>query len=368
MSTRNDCLLRVLILAAACAGSAALADDPAEIHVTDGLRGALLSIDDATEKRIQTLKAGGTTGIVLSLPEAAGNVTPAEQKAVERIAAAGLELYYWIEVARCPELANAQPKWMASLQTHEEWRRLFPDAPAAGDDEVIKVYPWVPILSRETFDGQLQRVTALLSKRTDAKGVFLNDLQGAPSACGCGHPLCRWTSDYGRKRTTTALGPDAAALFVKAVQDSLPECAVIPVWATECEEHDGAADGLCAGVGCFNGICWKAWTEQLVPVARVSRRVGVLAAYREFQRDSKVYGGKAEWIRQAVEFFETMPRREGARGVEAARLVTVVQGWGVDDDDIAAQIAVATDSGVSGFVVAYSRIEQSWEPRLLKWR
>ena len=133
---------------------------------------------------------------------------------------------------------------MASLQTHDEWRRFFPDLPSLAANEVAKTYPWVPILSREPFTAQLDRIKRLLASRPKSELVFLNDLQGAPSACGCGNPLCRWTSDYGQKRTTTPLGDDAATLFVNAVKKTVPESAVIPVWTTECEQHDGAKDGL----------------------------------------------------------------------------------------------------------------------------
>ena len=55
------------------------------------------------------------------------------------------------------------------------------------DDEVVKTYPWVPVLSREGFDAQLARVRKLLDGLPRPAGVFLNDLQAAPSACGCGH-------------------------------------------------------------------------------------------------------------------------------------------------------------------------------------
>ncbi|MBP85683.1 MAG: hypothetical protein CMJ64_03040 [Planctomycetaceae bacterium] len=96
------------------------------------------------------------------------------------------------------------------------------------------------ILNKEPFQQQLQRVEKLLADRAQPKGVFLNDLQGAPSACGCGNHLCRWTTDYGKIRTATRLGNDAPAAFVVAVKKLLPQSNVIPVWTTECEEHDTA--------------------------------------------------------------------------------------------------------------------------------
>jgi hypothetical protein len=79
-------------------------------------------------------------------------------------------------------------------------------------------------------------------------------------------------------------------VFVKAVQELHPQASTTPVWTTECEQHDGAEDGLCTGVGCFRGLCWKAWSVQLMPVAQEFQTVGVLLPYRAFQRDLSVYG------------------------------------------------------------------------------
>lgn len=118
-----------------------------------------------------------------------------EGEAARRIVEAGLELDYFIEIAHCPQLAAKHPEWLASIQGHEEWRRLYPEFPKLESGQVVKVEPWVPILYRESFDAHLERVEALLAEKPPARRIWLNDLQGAPSACGCGHPLCRWTAD-----------------------------------------------------------------------------------------------------------------------------------------------------------------------------
>ena len=333
--------------------------------VDAAFHGALLSAAEATEARLRELKLNDINAVALPIHD--DDVSRrAEREACERIRKSGLRLYFWIEVARCPELADAHPAWMASLQGHDEWRRLFKDPPSAGDGEVVKTYPWVPILSREPFDGQLSRMKTLLQNRPQPEGVFLNDIQGAPSACGCGSHLCRWTSDYGKLRTTTPLGNNAPADFVAAVQEFLPESEIIPVWTTECEEHDGAKDGLCAGVGCFRGICWKSWTAQLMPVAGRCPTVGVLLPYRAFQRNLKVYGPAAAWITHAVKSFETMPLRNQGKPINAARLLAVLQGWDMTKQEVEQQIEVATKAGVNRYLVAYRRIEQSWQPMMMK--
>jgi hypothetical protein len=254
---------------------------------------------------------------------------------------------------------------MASLQGHREWRRFFPDFPRPGPDEVVKTYPWVPIVYREAFEAHRERVGRLLEGMPKPKGVFLNDLQAGPSACGCGHPLCRWTAHYGPIRTATPLGAEAAAEFVAAVRKLAPDSEIIPVWATECEKHDGAKDGMCAGVGCFEGICWRAWTEQLTPVVRDAPRLGALLLHREFQRDGPPYAADAGWIGEALSLFQEMPPKRGGRAVPARRLIAVLEGWN-DDENVQAQIAQCEAAGAAGYVVALVKIDQSWTPRIVK--
>lgn len=346
------------------ASSAADAAEP----VGPQFRGALLSAAEVDANRLQQLKRDGTLAILVAIDGASPAKRDAERRAAESVLASDLKLYYWVEVARCLELADSHPQWMASLQTHTEWRRFFPNTPKPSADEVTKTYPWVPILAREPYRAQLRRVKKLLAEKPTPAGIFLNDLQGAPSACGCGNPLCRWTSDYGKRRTTTPLGDDAATLFVNAVKQGLPDSTVIPVWTTECEQHDGEEDGLCAGVGCFDGICWKAYTRQLMPLQQACERIAVLTPFREFQRDLPRYGTKAGWVRQAIDSFATMPPRHGGQAVPPSRLIAVLQGWDVEPQDVTAQIAMATAANAHGYVVAYQKIEQSWQPKVVRWR
>jgi hypothetical protein len=255
---------------------------------------------------------------------------------------------------------------MASLQGHPEWRRFFPKCPLPADDEVVKTYPWVPVLSREGFDAQLARVRKLLDGLPRPAGVFLNDLQAAPSACGCGHPLCRWTSDYGPKRTTKPLDPDAAAQFVIEVAQATGVPRVIPVWTTECEAHD--KHELCAGVGCFEGLCWKEFSQQLTPLAERTESLALLLPFRAFDRDLPHYGERAGWIAEAVELMQTQPTRHRGKPVPPDRLITVLQGWDVTRREIMAQIAQTRLAGAAGYVISHVTIEQSWEPRIVKWK
>ncbi|MEO2017144.1 MAG: hypothetical protein ABGZ53_22545 [Fuerstiella sp.] len=357
----------ILVICGLMPQSAVMADNTSRTS-EPAFRGALLSTGNVTSDRLKSLGKRDYNAIVVVLTHSSAAQLAEQERAANLVTAAHFDLHYWIEIARCPELADAHPEWMASLQTHDEWRRFFPDTPRPNPEVVVKTYPWVPILAREPFDSQLKRVKGLLAELPRPVGVFLNDLQGAPSACGCGNSLCRWTSDYGRKRTTIPLGDDAANLFVDAVSKAAPGSKVIPVWTTECEKHDGRPNGLCAGVGCFEGICWKASVRQLAPLEQSLDNIAVLVPYKEFQRDLPIYGEQAGWIRHAVESFVKMPVLHGSQPIRASRLMTVLQGWNVDDDEIAQQIRVATQAGVCGYVVALNELNQSWKPKLVRWR
>ena len=325
------------------------------------LKGALLTATQADDGQLRSLKAQGYNSVVLNL---SAESTAQDKDAAHRIQTAGFDLHYWIEIARCPALADAHPEWMASLQGHQEWRRFFPDLPKPAAGEVVKNYPWVPVLYKETFAAHLERVKELLRDKPAPRGIFLNDLQGAPSACGCGHHLCRWTGDYGPIKTATPLGADAAAKFVAAVKKLAPESRIIPVWATECEEQD--KEELCAGVPCFKGDCWREWTAQLMPVAAEVETLGALLPYRALQRDLPRYGPEAGWIKPALASFTTLPARYQAGGVPPDRLVAVLQGWDVTPEQIKVQITRSGDAGTAGCVVSMMKIEQDWKPVIVK--
>lgn len=358
MSCGTRCVVNVLL---SLLSIATAADGSATETSSQKLRAVLLTVKDVTAARIRRLQADRYNAIVLDVSESSAAELAADQAVVAHVVAAGLDLYYWVEVARHAPSADADPLRMASLQGHGEWRRLFPKTRPPGVGEVTKVYPWTPILYRENFDGHLDRVTTLLKDRPRPKAVFLNDLQAAPSACGCGNVVCRWTTDYGPIETAQRLKDDAAALFVAALARRLPDVKLIPVWTSECEEHDREA--LCAGVGCYQGICWKRYATQLAPIAKQVDQLGVLCLYKEFGQDVLHWKSEAGWIEHALRTFEDPP--QNGPKVSASRLIAVLQGWDVSPDELTAQITRAEAAGVSGFVVAEARIAQSWEPRIV---
>jgi len=323
----------------------------------------LVTAAQASSARLRDLKHEGYQAAVLDL---AAEPASTDNAAARRIRKAGLDLYYWVEIAHNPSLADVHPEWMASIQTHPEWRRFFPTLPQPATNEVVKTYPWVPVGYQETFSVHLDRVRHLLKANPAPEGVFLNDLQAAPSACGCGHHLCRWTPDYGPITTATRLGNDAAARFVAEIKKVVPTARVIPVWTTECEQGD--AEGLCAGVGCFRGACWREFTAQLTPLAREADTIAALLTYKDLQRDLPRYGPTAGWLTQAIGSFSEMPRRYGAAPVSANRIIAVLQGWDVTAEQIKDQIARSKEAGVAGYVLSLTKLDQSWQPRIFDTR
>jgi hypothetical protein len=356
MSLTRSCTLALLTVLPLV--SIGIASPLPAAHTTS--KSALLRADQATAKRLLQLQREGFTSIALALSD----TNPAvDTLAARRVSRAGLELDYWIEIARNPALADAHPEWMASIQTHQEWRRLFPQFAKAQSNSVVKVYPWVPVLYRETVGPHVQRVAQLLRDRPAPRRLFLNDLQGAPSACGCGHPLCRWTTDYGPLKSASRLPNEAAAQFVEGIKRIQPELEVIPVWTTECEEHD--RQGMCGGVGCFHGTCWREWSAQLTPLAVRTDTIGVLLLYRAFQRDLPIYGAPAGWITSALGFFQQMPLRYQASGIPTHRLLAILQGWDVTAEQIQAEVSRASEAGTAGVLVVFTPIDQSWTPKML---
>ena len=198
----------------------------------------------------------------------------------ELLARRGIPCAYWLEVARSPALAAAHPERQASLQGHDEWRARAPEAPPTSASAVLKVHPWVPITTAEGFELQRARLAARLAALPAVDEVYLCDLQGAPSACGCGHPRCRWATDYFLASSETphaipsgtALGPDAAARFLDALRPHARGATLVPVWMAECDE----GDALCHGVPCFAGACWPALARQWAPLVAANERLAVL--------------------------------------------------------------------------------------------
>jgi hypothetical protein len=318
-------------------------------------------------------KSEGFTAVAVVLDERTGEA--GYRELARRISDGGLDLYFWIEVARNPKLAASHPRWMAALGSHADWQKNFPNFPEPGIDEVAKAFPWVPISYRESFDAHLARIDQLLKRApTGWRGLLLNDLQAGPSSCGCGNLQCRWAVDYFVHSTATKLaGDDVAARFVAEVGKRAGDKAVIPVWTTECEEADLPPDkhqgrpgtGLCGTVGCATGACPDVFTRQWSALASShDGPVGLLALHTALQRTKLEFGGGPGWVTNALAYLDqTLPANSG-KAISSQRLWVVVEGFNQAEEKTARELAVK--AGAGAVIVARSKIDQSYEPRMLR--
>jgi hypothetical protein len=272
------------------------------------------------------------------------------QDACAAVTKAQLELYGWIEVGRNPAMADAHPEWMGSIGMHKDWQKRFAESRLPKTNEVAKAYPWVPITGEEAFQAHLTRMKKLMRELPpNFSGLFLNDLQGPPSSCGCGNLQCRWALDYHVPATAKhSLSDTAAAGFVTEVQKLAPTKTIIPVWTIECEEQDmprrKASTGYCGDVRCATGSCPTEFDKQWNALRKAhSGPVALLAVHTEFHRP-------AQWIEAAVNYL--------GKRLDQADLWLVIK-----DESRAKDIASNLRPG--GILVSRARIDQSYSPRIV---
>lgn len=337
----------------------------------------LTDCQQVTPSAVEQWRRDGFSAVVIPLNE--DHSDNEYRTAATSIAASGLDLYYWVEVARNQRLADAHPRWMASLGMHDDWLSRFPMSrmPAAG--EVAKAYPWVPIGYAEAFQAHLSRIESLLQMVPEGfQGLLLNDLQGGPAACGCGNLQCRWAIDYGVDSTATKENvDDAAARFVSAVAELAPEKQIIPVWVTECEDSDLPPDrlpdsrstGLCGSVACAQGTCPRAFATQLEALLDShAGPLGLLVLEEALGRDTSFYGGPGGWVAASVAYVDGTRLAPPKRIPPHDRLWLVVQGSAENPNAEKATRLAAHQLSPGAVIVARTRIEQSYEPRVIAVR
>jgi hypothetical protein len=177
--------------------------------------------------------------------------------------------------------------------------------------------------------------------------------------------------DYGVRATTTKLeGPDVAAKFLTEVKKLAPSIDVIPVWTTECELEDMALEkepkhewttGYCGEVDCFN-YCLDRFTEQWTALHTTHQGpTAILVLHKEFRRSSSEYGSTANWVKHVVRYLD----KKQLSSVPRHKLWLIVQGYDVEASEEKAARQTALQSGVGAVLVARTRIDQSYEPRLM---
>ena len=343
-------------------------------HAGQSTSAVLVEPNQVTRRSVARWGSEGFRAVALVLGERPG--TRAYRSAGNRIKAAGLDLYYWIEVGRSPEIAKEHPEWMASLGMHDDWLTRFPAARAPKQGEVAKAFPWVSINYQEAFVVHLKRVERLLHMAAaDYSGILLNDLQGGPASCGCGNLQCRWATDYQVPATAAKSEGDAAARFVSAVQELAKGKQVVPVWTTECDEEDLPAEkragewttGYSGTVGCAVGTCPKEFARQWSALAEVHRgAIAILALHREFGRVFPEYRETTGWIGRSLDYLDRTLPKNGGQKLSRARLWVVVQGYGVSRKEEGAARQAAAKTGAGVVLVARTRIDQSYQPRVVR--
>jgi len=332
----------------------------------------LVMPEAVSAEAISNWKAEGFNGAVLFLDET--NVARIKS-ATDHLQAATLPFHYWIEVGRNPRMAEAHPRWVASLGMHYNWRKLAPKVKPPDTGDVGKAFPWVSINYKEAFDAHVARVKQLLANApANHAGLLLNDLQGSPSSCGCGNLQCRWATDYHVTRTGSVMGSDAAAQFVREVEKFSGPRPVIPVWTTECEDEDlppekrgsKKSTGLCGDVSCAVGTCPKDFTKQWNNLIKDrTGAIALLALPYEFARTNAALTHGTDWIAQPVTYLdETLPKNDGTR-FPHERLWIVVEGR-TPDEELAARKAAAR-TGAANVILTRVRLDQSFEPRVIPW-
>ncbi len=348
-----------------------------EKHATISARAREMVLTDANEVTPEALdrwRGEGFTAVVVPLDEE--HPAKVYETTAQSVAAAGLDLYYWVEVARNERMADAHPRWMASLGLHDDWLARHPRANKPGKGEVAKAYPWVPIGYAEGFQAHLGRLERLLDVASEPfRGLLLNDLQGGPASCGCGNLQCRWAIDYGVPETATKEGvDDAAARFVAVTAKLAPHKEIIPVWMTECEAGDLPLDkspdskstGLCGSVACANGTCPRAFATQLGALLDAhAGPLGLFVAEHAAGRDPNIYGGPGGWVAASVAYLDGTRLARPERAPTHDRIWLVVQGSPENPTQEEAARRAAHKLRPGAVVVSRIKVEQSYEPRVI---
>lgn len=340
-------------------------------HAADLLQIILADPNSVTAQTVAKWKEQDFTAVAVLLDEK----TPASvyQNSAKHISEAGLQTYYWIEVARNPEMAAKHPRWMASLGAHPDWQKNFPNAPEPGINQVAKAYPWVPISYSETYEAHLARIEQLLKHVPPGwQGLLLNDLQGGPSSCGCGNILCRWAVDYHVASTATKLkDPAVAARFLVDVKKHTAGKEVIPIWTTECSDVDMPPDknngkpgtGKCGTVGCATGACPLSFTDQFMAlVAGYNGSIGLLALHHALEREDERFGGGPTWFENTFPYVNKTLSANDGRPVLPERLWLVVE----DVPSLKSLREQAAKLGAGAVIVSQIKIDQSYEPKIIR--
>ena len=271
--------------------------------------GYLVQVGQIDEELLRQAHADRHNALAIVLDEQTDRQAFAE--ALRAVRAAGVSPYAWIEIGRDPAAALAHPEWL-NTPWHPEWLAAFPEW-RTPEGMMPALAPWVSVHTRAVFDYALARIASLLEGLRAAgylQGVFLNDVQGGPTGCGCGNELCRsWDVSPGTKVAPSPFTHTEdyfTVRFMDAVVSACLDLQIVPVVCSECEigvtiggiVNPDLTAMHCHGVTCGNpcgGIYYPGLIRALTP----QPCVGLLSFYRLFGRDIPLYGSEAPGARRS---------------------------------------------------------------------
>src|SRR5262249_25501476 len=116
---------------------------------------------------------------------------------------------------------------------------------------------------------------------------------------------------------------------------------------------------------CAVGTCPDLFTRQWSALASGDDGpIGVLGLHTALQRTQPQFGGGPSWVTNAIAYLDRTLPAHGGKAFPADRLWVVVDGTQSADEARAREVAVK--SGVGGVITARTKIDQSYEPKMVR--
>jgi hypothetical protein len=155
------------------------------------------------------------------------------------------------------------------------------------------------------------------------------------------------------------------SIFLDALNAKLPRMRITPIICPECEQgvvmgpaaNPDAQTRYCASINCSDP-CGGFYYPGLVRALGGLASVGLLCTYKALRRDVPIYGAEAAWVAANID-------RYGEHGA-VSRLVPVLQGWDVSEDEIKAQLSFVSERNVRGYILSLLPLENSFQPVAVK--
>jgi len=105
-----------------------------------------------------------------------------------------------------------------------------------------------------------------------------------------------------------------------------------------------------------------------MPVSKNSDRIAALTLQRKFSRSLSENQPEENWLEYAIGTFQEMPKIHGGDEIPAKRIVSVIEAWEADSHFVAQQVETNRTLQTGGYIIAYDDIDQSWTPKIVRWK